>query len=61
MEYLSEFISFLIGLAGGSLLTLAITKKTVSSGGKLVDQQSAKAGGNIVGGDYSVGKEPDNK
>ncbi|MBU0645704.1 MAG: hypothetical protein KJ731_12970 [Alphaproteobacteria bacterium] len=59
MEYLTEIASFLVGLAGGSLLTLTFSKKQAKSGGKIVDQQSAKAGGDIVGGNKTVGKDTD--
>lgn len=52
MEYLSEILSFLTGLLGGSLLTLKFTKRNIASGGsKINDQSNAKAGGDIVGGD----------
>lgn len=61
MEYVSEIISFLVGLVGGSFLTLTFTKKQVKGAGKFVDQQSAKAGGDIVGGDKTVGKDTDSK
>lgn len=61
MEYLPEAISFLAGAIGGSLLTLSFTKKQAKGGGKIVDQQSAKAGGDIVGGDKVVGKDTNNK
>jgi hypothetical protein len=61
MEYLSEIISLLVGLAGGSLLTLTLTKKQVKGGGMIVDQQSAKAGGDVVGGNKTVGKDIDRK
>lgn len=61
MAYLSEIISFLVGLAGGSLLTLTFSKKQVKGRGKIVDQQSAKAGGDIVGGNKTTGKDTDLK
>ena len=52
MEYLPEVLSFLAGLIGGSLLTLKFTNRNIASGGsKITDQSSAKAGGDIVGGD----------
>lgn len=61
MEYLSEIISFLVGFAGGSFLTLTFTKKQVKGGGMIVDQQSSKAGGDIVGGNKTIGKASDSK
>lgn len=35
MEYLSEIISFIVGMAGGSFLTLKLSKKQISGAGKL--------------------------
>ena len=61
MEYLGEIISFLVGLAGGSLLTLTYSKKQATGGGTIVDQHHSKAGGDIVGGDKTIGKDADNK
>jgi hypothetical protein len=49
-QYLSQVISFLVGLAGGSLLTFHFTKKQVRGSGSIVDQSKAHAGGDIVGG-----------
>ena len=54
MEYFSELICFVVGLAGGSLVTFMISKKSVSGSGRMVDQQSAKASGDIVGGNKTV-------
>lgn len=59
MEYFSEIVSFVVGLASGSLLTLTVSKKQARNGGKIVDQQSARAGGDIVGGNKSIGKDAD--
>jgi uncharacterized protein YneF (UPF0154 family) len=49
-QYGSQILSFLVGLAGGSLITFSLTKKQVSGNGSIVDQTKAKAGGDIVGG-----------
>ncbi|WP_337660105.1 hypothetical protein [Anderseniella sp. Alg231-50] len=63
MEYLSEIVSFLAGLCGGALITISLTKtkKQVKGKGSLVDQQSAHAEGDIVGGNKTVGNEPNKK
>jgi hypothetical protein len=51
MEYLSEIASFIVGLIGGSLLTLKFTRKnTASEGSTITDQSNARADGDIVGG-----------
>lgn len=49
--YISEIISFLLGGIAGSLLTVAINKKTAKSSGVLTDQSNSRAGGDIVGRD----------
>lgn len=50
MEYISEIISLVVGVIGGSLLTFSITRKSADRGGTLVDQSGAKALGDVVGG-----------
>lgn len=56
-KYGSEILSFIVGLAGGSLLTLKFTRKTyVDRGGSNVDQSKATAGGDIVGRD-KIGRD----
>lgn len=50
MEYLSEIISLLIGAAGGSLITWRVTKNSISGKGSIVNQNHAKAGRDVVGG-----------
>lgn len=54
MEYISEIISFLLGGALGSLLTIHISKKTAQNGSKVIDQSKARAGGDITGGDKTT-------
>lgn len=57
-KYASEILSFVAGLAGGSLLTLKITRKThVAREGTNVSQSGASAGGDIVGRDKTVGRD----
>lgn len=51
MQYLTEIITFVLGGALGSLVTLRVTKNSASSGGRVVNQNKAKAGGDITGGD----------
>ena len=60
MEYVSEILSFIIGVISGgvtgSLLTLRFTRKNrASGGGSIVDQTNASAGGDVVGRDKTVG------
>ena len=56
-QHLSEIVSFIVGLLGGgtvgSILTLKFGGKNISATrhGRAVDQRSAHAGGDIVGGD----------
>jgi hypothetical protein len=61
-HYLHEIISFVCGAfggaAGGSLLTLRITKKYRTSGGSITDQSRSHAGGDIVGGDKTTTVSP---
>lgn len=59
-EHVSEIISFLAGLGGGSLLTLRITRHQRASGdGTISDQRRARAGGDVIGRDKVSGvKEP---
>jgi len=57
-KYGSEILSFLAGLAGGSLLTLKFTRKThVDREGSNVDQSGASAGGDLVGRDKIAGRD----
>jgi hypothetical protein len=52
MEYLSEIISFVAGLIGGSLITLKFKRGHVAQGGgSVVDQRNARATGDVVGRD----------
>jgi len=51
-QHLSEIFSFVAGLAGGSLLTLHITRDQRAAGRSTIsDQRRARAGGDIVGRD----------
>lgn len=51
-EHLSEIISFVAGVAGGSLLTLRITRDQRAAGRATIsDQRRARARGDIVGRD----------
>lgn len=52
MQYIGEIASFLMGVLGGSLVTYKVTKKSAVATGtaSIVDQSSANAGGDIVGG-----------
>ena len=54
-KYAAEIWSFIAGLAGGaaggSFLTLKLTKNSVGRDANSVNQSSAKAGGDIVGRD----------
>lgn len=50
MEYVGELISFILGGAAGSLLTLRIQSNKTKNG-SIADQSGAKAGGDIVGRD----------
>jgi len=55
MEYLSEIVSFVAGLIGGSLLTLKFTRKnTAAHGSTITDQSNARADGDIVGGNKTT-------
>lgn len=56
-QYLSEILSFIGGLVGGSFLTFTITRTSVK-GGSAVDQSKASAGGDIVGGNKHTGSQP---
>ncbi|MDD3181322.1 MAG: hypothetical protein PHD48_00725 [Alphaproteobacteria bacterium] len=48
---ISHLVSFIVGLAGGSLLTLQFKKNVTASGkSRIVDQSGAHAGRDIVGG-----------
>ena len=50
--HLSEIVSFLAGLVGGSFLTLRITRDQRAAGRATIsDQRRARAGGDIVGRD----------
>lgn len=52
--YITEIVSFVLGMVGGSFLTLTLTRKSVSNGGSIVDQGGATAQGDIVGGNKST-------
>jgi hypothetical protein len=52
VQYLSEILSFVAGLVGGSLLTIKYYGKR--AGGKLIDQSGAKAQGDVIGGNKST-------
>ncbi len=50
--HLSEIASFVAGLAGGSLLTLRITRhQRLSNNANISDQRRSQAGGDVVGRD----------
>jgi hypothetical protein len=58
-QHASEIWTFLTGLAGGgaagSLITLRFMRQNIVRGsGTIVDQDRARAGGDIVGGDKTV-------
>ena len=53
-EYISEIVSFVLGMLGGSLLTFTLTRKSVSNGGTIVDQGGSTAQGDIIGGNKST-------
>lgn len=57
MNYISEVLSFLAGLVGGSLLTVAFTRNKASGRGRVTDQSGSRAGGDIVGGNKSSGND----
>jgi hypothetical protein len=48
LNHLSEIGSFVAGLIGGSLITIAGHR--VRKGGTIIDQSKSRAGGDIVGG-----------
>ena len=48
INHLSEIGSFIAGLVGGSLITIAGHR--VRRGGTVIDQSKSRAGGDIVGG-----------
>lgn len=57
-KYASELLSFVAGLAGGSLLTLRFTRTTrLDRGSSNINQSRAKAGGDVVGRDKTVGRD----
>jgi hypothetical protein len=57
-KYASEILSFVAGLAGGSLLTLRFTRKTrIGSKGSNVNQSGASAGGDLIGRDKIAGRD----
>ena len=54
-NYISEIISFLVGMGAGSLIKLRVTRKSrdvVTNGA--VNQSGAKAGGDVVGRDKNT-------
>lgn len=57
-KYGSEILSFVAGLAGGSLLTLKFTRKShVSREDFNVDQSGASARGDLIGRDKIAGRD----
>jgi hypothetical protein len=57
-KYGSEILSFVAGVAGGSLLTLKFTRKTVvDREGSNVNQAGASAGGDLIGRDKNAGRD----
>src|SRR5215813_3100253 len=58
-EPASEIISFLVGLGGGSLLTLRLTRnQRIAGEGTISDQRNARAGGDMVGRDKVTNDPP---
>ncbi len=61
-KYAAEIWSFIAGLvggaAGGSLLTLKLTKNSAGRDANVVNQSHATAGGDIVGRDKRVDGKP---
>ncbi|MDF3230907.1 hypothetical protein EOA22_01590 [Mesorhizobium sp. M7A.F.Ca.US.014.04.1.1] len=55
-DYISEIISFLVGLGAGSLITFQIIKNRAGPGGNAVNQGGATAGGDLVGRDKTITK-----
>ncbi|TPI75360.1 hypothetical protein FJ423_22585 [Mesorhizobium sp. B2-8-9] len=55
-DYISEIISFLVGVGAGSLITFQITKNRAGPGGNAVNQAGATAGRDMVGRDKSITK-----
>lgn len=55
MDLLGEFVSFVLGALGGSLITYHVTKKSMTASGRstVVDQSGASAGRDIVGGNQN--------
>jgi hypothetical protein len=53
-QHLSEISSFLAGMVGGSLLTFQFMRNRVQGSGSIVDQNRARASGDIVGGDKTT-------
>ena len=57
VEHLSEIVSFLVGAAAGSLVSISWqSRKTAGKG--MVDQAGAKAGGDVVGRDKTTLGKP---
>lgn len=57
-KYISEIISFIAGLASGSLLTIKFTRKTqIGREGSKINQSGATAGGDVVGRDKLTGRD----
>ena len=55
-NYISEIISFLVGLSAGSLITFQVTKNRAGPGGTAVNQAGSTAGGDMVGRDKTTTK-----
>lgn len=53
-NHISEIVSFIGGLIGGSLLTIKITGHRTGKRGTVTDQSKARAGGDIVGGNKTT-------
>jgi hypothetical protein len=60
-KYASEIWTFVAGLvggaAGGSFLTLKLTKNSVGRDSNVANQSHAKVGGDLVGRDKRVGED----
>ncbi len=55
MEHLSEILSFIGGLIGGSLLTVTYYKFSMTNSNNTINQNNNTTGGDIVGGNKSKG------
>lgn len=56
-QHIGQILTFLSGMAAGSLLTISIKRShTARDSSRVVDQSGASAGGDIVGGDSTTRK-----